>query len=118
MHFVLIFLILLFSSPLHSGSVEVVSAEAKRTGIGQYHIQATLRHADTGWDHYANAWRVLAPDGSILGERILYHPHVNEQPFTRALSSILIPPGTPYIEIEGQDLVHGSSPIHYKIELD
>lgn len=48
-------------------------------------LSVTLRHADTGWDHYADAWEVLAPDGSSLGIRELAHPHVNEQPFTRSL---------------------------------
>lgn len=111
-------LLLFFSWPLFAGNVAVVSAQIKPTGNGQYHIQVTLRHADTGWEHYANAWRVLAPDGSLLGERILYHPHVNEQPFTRTLSGVSIPPGTAYIEIEGEDSKHGPSRQRLKIVLE
>ena len=42
----------------------------------------TVQHADTGWDHYADAWEVLAPDGTVLGTRTLLHPHTDEQPFT------------------------------------
>ena len=28
----------------------------------------TVRHADTGWDHYADKWDVVAPDGAVLAE--------------------------------------------------
>ncbi|MCW8944454.1 MAG: hypothetical protein OQL27_06745 [Sedimenticola sp.] len=114
--FILLFLFL--AHPLQANNVEVVTAKAEQTGSGQYHIQVTLRHADTGWDHYANAWRVLAPDGTVLGERVLYHPHVNEQPFTRGLSGVKIPPETPFILIEGEDTKHGTSPQRFKIELN
>lgn len=48
-------------------------------------IAVTLSHPDTGWDHYADGWRVGNPDGDILATRILAHPHVNEQPFTRSM---------------------------------
>ena len=48
-------------------------------------ISATVLSADTGWDKYADRWEVRAPDGRVLGERVLAHPHENEQPFTRAL---------------------------------
>lgn len=51
-------------------------------------VSVTLRHPDTGWDHYADAWEVLDTDGARLGLRVLAHPHVNEQPFTRSLSGI------------------------------
>ena len=43
-------------------------------------------HPDTGWDDYADGWRVLDMDGNELGMRVLHHPHVDEQPFTRSLS--------------------------------
>ena len=49
-------------------------------------VAVTLRHDDTGWDHYADAWRVETADGTILGIRELLHPHVHEQPFTRSLT--------------------------------
>ncbi len=49
---------------------------------GQFDV--TLSHGDTGWDDYADGWRVELADGTILGARVLAHPHVNEQPFTRS----------------------------------
>ena len=57
-------------------------------------IQVTLSHPDTGWDHYADGWEVLAADGTRLGLRTLLHPHVTEQPFTRSLTlDGPLPPG-------------------------
>jgi len=83
-------LLLLAAAPLHAESPEIVSAEATEAA-GGWRIVVTLRHPDTGWDHYADGWEVLAPDGTRLGVRELTHPHVNEQPFTRSLSAIAIP---------------------------
>lgn len=73
---------------------QIVSAEARMQGDGGWTISVTLRHPDTGWDHYADGWEVRLPDGTLLGTRTLAHPHVNEQPFTRALSGVAIPQGT------------------------
>jgi hypothetical protein len=36
---------------------------------GSYRFDVTVRHADTGWDHYADAWDILTPDGTLLGSR-------------------------------------------------
>jgi hypothetical protein len=65
-----------------------------------------VRHADTGWEHYADHWRVLSPDGDELGRRILHHPHVSEQPFSRSLSGIHIPAETRVVTVEAHDSVH------------
>lgn len=70
-------------------------------------VSVTLQHADTGWDHYADGWRVVTADGKVLGHRTLYHPHVNEQPFTRNLSGISIPTGVNTVFVEAHDKVHG-----------
>ena len=55
-------------------------------------FSVTLEHADEGWSHYADQWEVLSLDGNLLGKRVLHHPHENEQPFTRSLSGVAIPP--------------------------
>lgn len=70
-------------------------------------FDVTLRHADTGWEHYANRFEVLSLDGSVLGTRVLHHPHVNEQPFTRRLSGVRIPNGLKSVQVRGNDSVHG-----------
>lgn len=62
-------------------------------------ISVTLSHPDAGWDHYADGWEVLTPDGRSLGVRVLGHPHVEEQPFTRTLSGVKIPEGITELRI-------------------
>ena len=51
----------------------------------------TIRSQDRGWDHYADRFEILAPDGTVLGVRQLAHPHVDERPFTRELDGVLVP---------------------------
>ncbi len=69
---------------------EIVAIEAVERG-GAWQFSVTLLHGDTGWDDYADGWRIEAPDGTVLGTRELLHPHVNEQPFTRSLSGVEVP---------------------------
>ena len=76
-------------------------------GDGTYRVSATVRHDDEGWDHYADAFDVLAPDGTVLGTRVLAHPHVNEQPFTRSLGGVEVPAGVTEIRLRAKDSVHG-----------
>lgn len=90
-----------------AGDVDVVDARLTRSPDGSFTASATLRHADTGWEHYADKWDVVAPDGKVLATRVLHHPHVNEQPFTRSLSGIRIPAGLDYVTIRAHDKVHG-----------
>ncbi len=89
-----------------AGEADVVDASVSRTGENTYSFSATVRHDDTGWEHYANRWQVLAPDGTVLGERVLLHPHENEQPFTRSLSGVVIPPEIEEVIIRAGDSVH------------
>jgi hypothetical protein len=88
------------------GCADVVHAEVERTGEA-YMVSATVRSADTGWDRYADEWRVLTPDGAVLGTRILTHPHVDEQPFTRSLSNVEIPDGVESVKVLARDSVVG-----------
>lgn len=90
-----------------AGEADVVAAEAKETGDGVWTISVTVAHEDAGWDHYANAWVVTDEAGNPLAERILHHPHDNEQPFTRSLSGVAIDPEVRQITIRAQDSVHG-----------
>ena len=80
-------------------------------------VSVTLQHTDTGWDHYADGWRVVTADGRILGHRTLYHPHVNEQPFTRSLSGIKISAELNTVFIEAHDKVHGWNKDRLEINL-
>jgi hypothetical protein len=66
-----------------------------------------VRHDDKGWDHYADAWEILGPDGTVLGTRVLLHPHESEQPFTRSLAGLAIPETVRAVTVRARDKVHG-----------
>lgn len=72
-------------------------------------VTVTVSHPDTGWDHYADGWEVLDAEGNRLGFRELFHPHVTEQPFTRALSGVAIPEGTKVVYLRTRCNVDGWS---------
>lgn len=88
------------------GCADVIDAVVVASGDG-YRVDATVSSADTGWEKYADAWEVRTPDGEVLGERVLTHPHDNEQPFTRSLSGVQIPTGVAEVDIAAHDSVAG-----------
>jgi hypothetical protein len=94
--------------PLQAGQVDVLHVGIRPAAEpGHFDVEATLRHADSGWDHYANRWEILGPEGRVIATRLLAHPHVHEQPFTRGLSAVRIPGEYSWIRVRGHDLVHG-----------
>ena len=88
------------------GCADVVGVEVKSAG-DRFVVSATVRSADTGWDRYADAWEIRSPDGEVIGTRVLAHPHVDEQPFTRSLSDVEIPGDVTSVEIAARDSVVG-----------
>jgi hypothetical protein len=90
-----------------AGEAEVLAVTATPTGEDTYRLDVTVQHADTGWDHYADKWEVLAPDGAVLATRTLLHPHTDEQPFTRSLTGVAIPAGIAAVTVRAHDSVHG-----------
>ena len=89
------------------GCADVVGVEIARGDDGTYRFDVTVASADTGWDKYADAWDVVGPGGGVLGTRVLAHPHVDEQPFTRSLSGVAIPAGTDEVTVRARDSVAG-----------
>ncbi|WP_425101574.1 hypothetical protein [Tropicibacter sp. S64] len=87
-------------------------------GGGAGRIVVTLAHPDTGWDHYADGWRVELEDGTVLGTRVLVHPHEAEQPFTRSLGGVVIPEGIEALYIRARCLVDGWSAARFRLGLD
>ncbi|BBU58999.1 hypothetical protein KU6B_52640 [Mameliella alba] len=99
---------LFFAAPALADPPQIDRVEAGRGG-DNWRFSVTLSHLDTGWDHYADGWRVELPDGTVLGTRELLHPHVNEQPFTRSQSGIVLPEGTARVMIRAKCSVDGWS---------
>ncbi len=91
----------LLATPALADDPVIENVELRRTS-GSWQINVTLSHPDTGWDHYADGWRILSPDGVELGMRVLHHPHVEEQPFTRSLGGVVIPDGLSEIRVQAR----------------
>lgn len=96
----------LIATAAFAGEAVVLAASASQDIRGTWTVSATILHDDTGWEHYADRFDVLAPDGTVLGSRTLFHPHVEEQPFTRSLSSLSIPDDVDVIIVRAHDNVH------------
>ena len=113
---------IMFGSFFISVLAQASDVEIKNVHLKQHastwSADVTLKHDDSGWEHYADAWRLLDASGKLLGTRVLYHPHVNEQPFTRSLSNIKIPQGINIIFAEAHDKKHGWSSERVKIDLN
>jgi hypothetical protein len=103
----LLLALLTASAPAPAGEADVVEARLLAQPDGSFVAEVTVRHADEGWDHYADRWEVLAPDGTLLGARTLHHPHVEEQPFTRSMRGLEIPQDVARVRIRAHDSVHG-----------
>ncbi len=95
------------AAPARAGEADVVRAEATAEGGDTWRFRVTVAHGDTGWDHYADKWDVVAPDGTVLGTRVLLHPHETEQPFTRALGGVKIAEDGAEVTLRAHDRVHG-----------
>ena len=99
-----------------AGQADVLEVRAAQSG-GAWRFDVTVAHDDEGWSHYADAWRVVGPDGTVYGERILLHPHETEQPFTRSLSGVAIPESVESVTVQARDSVHGWGGAAVTIEL-
>ena len=108
--------IALLSAAAAAGEADVIAVDVTRSAAG-LRFAVTVRHDDEGWDHYADRWEVLGPDGEVLAVRVLAHPHENEQPFTRALAAVEIPPGLRAVRVRAHDSVHGDGGAAIEVEL-
>jgi hypothetical protein len=106
----------LAASPCLADDPQVIGATAERDAAG-WSFDVTLAHPDTGWDHYADAWRIEAPDGTVLGQRDLAHPHVEEQPFTRSLSGVRLPDGLTEVLIRPRCTTDAWADTTYRLRL-
>ncbi|WP_247869213.1 hypothetical protein [Ahrensia sp. 13_GOM-1096m] len=99
--------LILLAGQAIAGQADIVGVDASQSSDKSWRFSVTVKHDDAGWDHYADKWAVFAPDGTMLGERVLAHPHDNEQPFTRSKSGILIDEAINVVTVKAHDKVHG-----------
>jgi hypothetical protein len=106
------------------GNADVLQVRAVQATDGSWTFHVTVEHPDTGWEDYADGWDVVLPDGTVLKPdpdspftRLLLHPHVGEQPFTRSQAGIVIPPGVEQVSVRAHDLVDGYGGREVQVDL-
>lgn len=85
--------------------VDVVATYDDASGTWRFAVTVSSPY-DTP-ERYADGWRVIGPDGTVLGVHELAHDHATEQPFTRTQTDVEIPDDVDEVTIEGRDLVNG-----------
>ncbi len=108
----------LLSPTLAQADPPTVEAVSIQSNGGSLTFAVTLRHPDTGWEHYADGWEVLTQDGTRIGFRELLHPHEHEQPFTRSLSGVAVPEGVGEVMIRARCNVDGWNADSFTVGLD
>ena len=86
---------------------DVLGVEIQESSRGVFRFSVTLSSPYDTRERYADAWRILAPDGTQLGLRVLTHDHAYEQPFTRSLAGVSIPEGIHRVRVQGRDKKFG-----------
>lgn len=101
----------------HAGKASVLDVTVVVNPSGAYTFRVTVAHEDEGWNHYANKFEILGPDGKAIATRVLYHPHVDEQPFTRSLGNVNVPLGLTHVTVRAWDNVHKAGTRTFRVKL-
>lgn len=86
---------------------DVIDVKVRTAARDAFDFDVTVSSPYETPSRYADAFRVAAPSGQVLGERILFHDHQNEQPFTRDLYNVRIPASVSVVVVQARDRKHG-----------
>ncbi|RMF22225.1 MAG: hypothetical protein D6760_07900 [Deltaproteobacteria bacterium] len=100
-----------------AGPADVVGVHVEPQGAAAYRFAVTVRHDDENWIHYADRWEVRTLAGKLLAVRVLLHPHLREQPFTRDLAGVVVPPNTAAVIVRAHDTIHDYDGRSMRVEL-
>lgn len=100
-----------------AGPADVRRAHAECDAEAVYRFTVAVQHADTGWQHYADRYEILGPDGKVIATRVLRHPHVHEQPFVRAFEGVEVPKSVKQVTVRAHDSLHGYGGREVKLTL-
>ena len=86
---------------------DVLAVKVQARGADRFDFDVTVSSPYDTAQRYADAFRVSDKDGRVFGERKLLHDHADEQPFTRDLHGVAIPPGVRSVVVQARDQKHG-----------
>lgn len=96
---------------------DVLSVKVTARGGGVYDFDVTVSSPYDTPARYADAFRVATESGRVLKERRLMHDHQGEQPFTRDLHGVEIPPSVTVVVVQARDRKHGYGGKSVRVEL-
>lgn len=79
-------------APVGQLCASVIDAEATKNG-DTWTFALTVRSDDISTTEFGDSWELRTLEGEVIATRVLAHEHMNEQPFTRSMSGIVIPEG-------------------------
>ncbi|MGR9105924.1 MAG: hypothetical protein ACU843_03235 [Gammaproteobacteria bacterium] len=86
---------------------DVVRVEIAAQGESVFNFDVTVSSPYDTPARYADAFRVTTESGEVLGERKLLHDHQGEQPFTRDLYGVKVPPAVKSVVVQARDQKFG-----------
>lgn len=96
---------------------DVMAADVHARGSEKFDFDVTVSSPYDTPERYADAFRVSDREGKVFGERKLLHDHAGEQPFTRDLRGVRIPPGVRLVVIQARDGKYGYGGKRLEVEL-
>jgi hypothetical protein len=82
---------------------DVVGVKVQARGGDAFDFDVTMTSPYDRAERYADAFRIVGPDGKEYGVRVLLHDHKDEQPFTRELTGVRVPAGVRQVTVQGRD---------------
>ncbi len=86
---------------------DVLAVKVQAHGTNTFNFAVTISSSYDTPQRYADGYRVMNRDGTVYGVRKLRHDHASEQPFTRGLRGVTIPPGVRDVVIQARDQKYG-----------
>ncbi|MBK6971782.1 MAG: hypothetical protein IPH26_02060 [Sterolibacteriaceae bacterium] len=96
---------------------DVVAAKVRAGSAGHFDFDVTVSSPYDTPQRYADAFRVTSKAGGVFGERKLLHDHAGEQPFTRDLYGVAIPPGIRVVLVQARDSEFGYGGATFEVSL-
>ena len=92
---------------IYASEADVQDVEVIDEGDDRYTFNVNVRHDDEGWDHYADRWEILNLQDEIIAVRVLRHPHLKQESFTRSLPFVPVHQDTKEVKVRAHCSVDG-----------
>ncbi|MBK5105491.1 MAG: hypothetical protein JJE42_14690 [Burkholderiales bacterium] len=85
----------------------MLSVKVRAAGQNTFDFDVTVSSPYDSATRYADGIHARSKQGTVYGERKLFHDHASEQPFTRDMYGIKVPAGVKSVVVEARDQKYG-----------